>query len=85
MFGVLIFCFGIAIYLFGVALVIPRYLLGLNAQLYVVDEWIVWYSGIPVTLGLGLTLVDLLVLMSHKPPTCPFASIRSRRSGLPSL
>ena len=71
MYGVLVSCFGIATYLFGVALVIPRYLFGLNAQLYVASEWIVWYSGIPVTLGLGLTLVDLLVLMSRKRPDVP--------------
>lgn len=71
MYGVLVSCFGIATFLFGVALVIPRYLFGLNEQLHVVSEWIVWYSGIPVTLGVGLALVDLLVLMSHKRPDIP--------------
>ena len=35
MYAILLFCFGITAYLFGVALVVPRYLLGLNAQLVV--------------------------------------------------
>jgi hypothetical protein len=66
MYGILLFCFGITAYLFGVALVVPRYLLGLNAHLRTVNEWIVWYSGIPVTLGVGLALVDVLALLSRK-------------------
>lgn len=32
-YAILLFCFGVTAYLFGVALVVPRYLLGLNAQL----------------------------------------------------
>jgi hypothetical protein len=66
MYAVLLFFLGIALYLFGVALVIPRYLLGLNKVLYPVSEAIVWYSGIPVTLGIGLAAFDLFVLLSHK-------------------
>ena len=66
MYGVLLFFFGIALYLCGVALVIPRYLLGLNSMLYPISEGLVWYSGIPVTLGIGATVFDLLVLLSHK-------------------
>ena len=66
MYAILLFCFGITAYLFGVALVVPRYLLGLNAQLHALNEWIVWYSGIPVTLGVGLALIDVLALLSRK-------------------
>jgi hypothetical protein len=66
MYGVLLFCFGIAMYLFGVALVIPRYLLGLNRVLYPLSEGLVWYSGVPVTLGIGAVVFDLFVLLSHK-------------------
>jgi hypothetical protein len=40
--------------LFGVALVVPRYLQDLNTKLAPICEWIVWYSGVPVTLGVGL-------------------------------
>jgi hypothetical protein len=66
MYAILLFCFGVSAYLFGVALVVPRYLFGLNAQLYPISEAIVWYSGVPVTLGVGLALVDVLALLSHK-------------------
>jgi Glycosyl transferase family 2 len=66
MYGILLFCFGITTFLFGVALVVPRYLLGMNAKLHAVNEWIVWYSGIPVTLGVGLALIDVLALLSRK-------------------
>jgi hypothetical protein len=66
MYGILLFFLGIALYLFGVALVIPRYLLGLNRVLYPISEGLVWYSGIPVTLGLWAVVFDLFVLLSHK-------------------
>jgi hypothetical protein len=66
MYAILLFCFGVTTYLFGVALVVPRYLLGLNAHLRTLNESIVWYSGIPVTLGVGLALVDVLALLSRK-------------------
>jgi glycosyltransferase involved in cell wall biosynthesis len=58
-------------YLFGVLLVFPRYLLGLNAILKPLNEWIVWYSGIPIVAGIGLVLVDLLVLLEHKRRNAP--------------
>jgi Glycosyl transferase family 2 len=66
MYGVLLFFLGITIYLFGVGLVVPRYLLGLNRVLRPVSEWLVWYSGIPVTLGIGAIAFDLFVLLAHK-------------------
>ena len=44
-------------------LVFPRYLLGLHALLDPVAEWLVWYSGMPIVLGLGLALIDLLVFL----------------------
>ncbi len=66
MYGVLVLSVGIAAYLFGVSLIIPRLLLGLNEELRPISEKIVWYSGIPVALGVGLMLVDLLVLLTHK-------------------
>jgi len=71
LYGVLLFCFGIAGYLFGVLLVFPRYLLGLNAVLEPVSEWIVWYSGVPIVAGVGLALVDLLLFLDHKRPNVP--------------
>jgi hypothetical protein len=66
MYGVLLFFIGIALYLCGVALVIPRYFLGLNRMLYPISEGLVWYSGIPVTLGIGAAVFDLFILLSYK-------------------
>ena len=39
--GVICVCIATAMYLFGVLLVIPRYLLGMNAILLPLNEWIV--------------------------------------------
>jgi hypothetical protein len=53
-------------YLFGVFLALPRYLLGLNAILLPINEWIVWYSGVPIMTGVALALGDLLFLFRFK-------------------
>ena len=66
MYGVLLFFIGIVLYLVGVGLVIPRYLLGLDRALRPISEDMVWYSGIPVTLGIGAVVFDLFVLLAHK-------------------
>lgn len=66
MYGVLIFFVGVAAYLFGVAMVVPRYLLGLDFWLRDASEAIVWYSGIPVALGVCLVVVDLFILLKNK-------------------
>lgn len=64
--GVVLVCIAVAMYLCGVLLVLPRYILGLNAVLLPLNEWIVWYSGVPMTLGLALILVDLFLFFPHK-------------------
>lgn len=61
LYGILVFCFGVAMYLAGILMVFPRYLLGLNTILLPLNEWIVWYSGMPITLGLALAAADLLL------------------------
>ncbi len=66
MYGVLLIAVGIASYLFGVILVVPRYLLGMNRILLPFDEWIVWYSGVPVIGGAILVAIDLLLLIDRK-------------------
>ena len=66
LYGALCFCLGICMYLLGVAMVLPRYLLGLNQLLLPIDEWIVWYSGVPIVAGVLLALVDLFVLFPFK-------------------
>jgi glycosyltransferase involved in cell wall biosynthesis len=53
-------------YVFGVVLALPRYLLGLNAILLPLNEWIVWYSGVPIMTGCALALGDLLFLFKVK-------------------
>jgi glycosyltransferase involved in cell wall biosynthesis len=66
MYGVLLMCLGIVLYLFGVLLAIPRHLLGGGARFLQINEWIVWYSGMPLVLGLCLALLDVFVLLAGK-------------------
>jgi len=81
LYGILCFCLGLAGYLAGVLLVFPRYLLGLHALLDPVAEWLVWYSGMPIVLGLGLALIDLLVFLTRKKPAVPvrYHPVRRRK------
>jgi hypothetical protein len=81
LYGVLCFCLGLGGYLTGVLLVFPRYILGLHALLDPVAEWLVWYSGMPIVLGLGLALIDLLVFLTHKKPAVPvrYDPVRTRK------
>lgn len=71
MYGALIFCVAVAMYATGVLLVFPRYLLGLNYYLQPVAEWLVWYSGVPLLIGLSLGVFDILFLLRHKKPDAP--------------
>src|ERR1700722_15617392 len=66
LYGTLLFTVGIAVYLFGVVLVIPRRLFGLNELLMPINEWIVWYSGMPTFFGAAMALFDVLVLLRFK-------------------
>jgi hypothetical protein len=66
LYGYVAFSLGITAYLFGVILAIPRYLFGLNSLLLPINEWIVWYSGVPVLAGIGMALLDLLWLLGLK-------------------
>lgn len=71
MYGMLSFSFGIVMYLLGVLLVFPRVLLGLEGVLKPASEWIVWYSGIPIVVGISLMLFDLLFLLDRKRRNTP--------------
>jgi cellulose synthase/poly-beta-1,6-N-acetylglucosamine synthase-like glycosyltransferase len=81
LYGVLCFCLGLTGYLAGVLLVFPRYALGLHALLDPLAEWLVWYSGMPIVLGLCLALIDLLVFLTHKKPAVPvrYDPVRMRK------
>ncbi len=47
-------------------MVVPRYLLNLDHVLLPLNEWIVWYSGVPIAIGFGLAFIDLFVLFPVK-------------------
>jgi glycosyltransferase involved in cell wall biosynthesis len=66
LYGILLSIIGVATYLLGVVIAVPRRLL-LGAEGFLqVNEALVWYSGIPVLLGLTLILLDLFVLYPKK-------------------
>ena len=81
LYGVLCFLVGLAMYVTGVLLVFPRYLLGLHALLDPAAEWLVWYSGAPIMLGIALALFDLLYMLQHKKPDVPvrYSPVQRRR------
>ena len=79
LYGVLCFVFGMAMYITGVLLVFPRYLLNLHALLDPVAEWLVWYSGVPIMVGITLALFDLLYMLQHKKPDVPVRYIPVQR------
>ncbi|HEX7852395.1 MAG TPA: glycosyltransferase [Sphingobium sp.] len=71
LYGLLSATVGLVMYLFGVLLFIPRYILPFHQWWNALSEWLVWYSGIPLVLGLVLTVIDLLYLFSHRKPDVP--------------
>lgn len=64
--GIICVCLGLGMHLVGVLMVFPRYLLGMNQTLLLFNEWIVWYSGVPIMTGFALALTDLFVLFPAK-------------------
>ena len=68
LYGIYLFCLGTVMYVAGILMVFPRYIPGLFNLLTPVAEWLVWYSGMPMVLGLTLSLVDLLFLFESKRP-----------------
>jgi hypothetical protein len=69
LYGILLFCVGVGMYMIGVLMILPRFFLGLNALLLPMNEWIVWYSGMPITLGLALTIADLFLFFPARRST----------------
>lgn len=82
MYGFLAFATGLAMYFLGVFLVVPRYLLGLDAWLRPVAEWLVWYSGLPLVCGTGLVLFDMLVLLRGKRSAADVRSDQVQQAGI---
>src|SRR5262245_35946861 len=65
-YAIFFFCFGLAMYVPGVVMVVPRRLFGLNEVLLPFNEWIVWYSGLPVMIGIVLVTADLFLFLDSK-------------------
>jgi LPXTG-motif cell wall-anchored protein len=66
LYGLIFAIIGIASYLFGVLMAIPRRMFFNGDFALRLNEALVWYSGIPVLLGLTLILLDLFVLFPKK-------------------
>lgn len=66
LYGIYLIVLGVFLYLLGVLTVFPRYILGMNEALTPVAEALVWYSGMPLMLGLALAAIDLFVLFERK-------------------
>ncbi|WP_226895847.1 glycosyltransferase [Polymorphobacter sp. PAMC 29334] len=81
LYGLLISALGLSTYVLGVLLVFPRYILPYGHSLDSLAEWLVWYSGVPLVLGLALIMFDLLYLLRHRKPDRPvrFTAIERRR------
>lgn len=65
MWGIICLVFASAMYLLGVLMVVPRMIFH-NALLLSINEWIVWYSGVPLLIGIVLASIDLFVLLGRK-------------------
>ncbi len=82
MYGVLLIAFGFTMYLTGVLMALPRHLLGNDPAVLRFNEWVVWYSGMPVVAGLTLGFIDLFVLLGGKrspSPSVRFDDLPDRR------
>jgi hypothetical protein len=66
LYGVLSVTLGLMMYFIGVLMVFPRYLLGLNKMLLPANEWLVWYSGVPIMVGFLLAIADIVFLLRIK-------------------
>ncbi len=79
--GMLSFVVGLAMYVLGILLVFPRYLLGLHSLFDAPAHALVWYSGMPILLGITLALIDFFFLLRFKRPSreVRFTPVKRRR------
>lgn len=66
LYGVIMAIIGVASYLTGVVIAVPRRMLFGADFMLQLNEALVWYSGIPVLIGVSLILLDLFVLYPKK-------------------
>jgi len=64
--GSLLVIFGTALYFSGILFSVFRVVLGLPEPFRTWNSNIIWYSGVPFTLGLGLGALDLALLLPTK-------------------
>jgi hypothetical protein len=64
--GGLILLLGLGVYLLGILLSLARILLQLGPAAYDWNQDLIWYSGLPTTLGLLLCAVDLIFMLGRK-------------------
>ena len=66
MYGLLFMIIGLALYTVGVLMGIPRVIFRLNDALLPLNAWIVWYSGVPLVIGVALATADLFLFFPRK-------------------
>ncbi|MGD0047012.1 MAG: glycosyltransferase [Bryobacteraceae bacterium] len=66
LYGLLFVGIGLAGYCLGVSLGFCRLFFDPYGSLRIVAERLLWYSGMPLTIGVGLILVDLFILLPGK-------------------
>jgi glycosyltransferase involved in cell wall biosynthesis len=66
LYGILLCILGLVAYLSGVVLALPRRLLLPDGELLAFNQALVWFSGVPILVGLSLILFDLFVLFPGK-------------------
>lgn len=64
--GGLFLIVGFALYLLGILLSLVRILLQLGPTAYDWNQQIIWYSGVPTTLGVLLCSIDLIFMLGKK-------------------
>lgn len=64
--GILIVITGFALYLIGILVSILRLLLHLGPVAYEWNQLIIWYSGVPTSIGLLLCAIDLVFMLGRK-------------------
>lgn len=64
--GGLFVILGFALYLLGVLLSLVRLVLRLGPTFYEWNQEIIWYSGVPTTVGILLCAVDLIFMLGRK-------------------
>ncbi len=66
LYGIMLVLLGIFLYSIGVLMAIPRRLFFDNPNTLLVNEWLVWYSGIPFLLGWVFIFLDLFIFYPIK-------------------